>query len=65
VKNGRGIKQRRKKQIKDQLRFEVNRRKPGDQSEDHTTDGQKNWVWDSDLAGNDCQQRDRNETNQN
>src|SRR5437667_1210742 len=35
--DGRGIEQGRKKQIKDQLRIEMDRRKAGDQSEDHTT----------------------------
>ena len=59
-----GIEQGRKKQIKDQLRFEMNRRKAGNQSEDHTTDGQQNWIWDSDFPGNERQQSDRDETNQ-
>src|SRR5207245_5562256 len=62
--DGRGIEQGRKKQIKDQLRIEMDRRKAGDQSEDHTTDGQQNWIWDSDFPGDDRQQSDRNETNQ-
>jgi len=37
--DSRWIEQRRKKQIKDQLRIELNRRKTGDESEDNATDG--------------------------
>src|SRR5438552_15807181 len=62
--DGRGIEQGRKKQIKDQLRIEMDRRKAGDQSEDHTTDGQQKWIWASDFPGDDRQQSDRNETKQ-
>jgi hypothetical protein len=43
----------------------MNRGKAGNQSEDHTADGQQNWIWDSDFPGKDRQQSDRNETNQN
>jgi hypothetical protein len=63
--HGRGIKEGRKKQIKDQLRIEANLRKAGDQSEDHTADGQQDWIGDPDFPGNDRQQSDGNKTNQN
>ncbi len=61
----RGIEQRRKKKIKDQLRIEVNRGKPRDQSEDHPSDGQKDWIGDPDFPGSDRQQGDGHKTNQN
>jgi hypothetical protein len=42
----------------------VNRRKTGDQSEDHAANGQQNWIWDMDFPGNDREQSNRNETNE-
>ncbi len=61
----RGIKQGRKKQIKDQFRLEMNHRQAGHQREAATSDGQQDGIRDADLPGDDRQQCDRDETNQN
>ena len=63
-KNGSGIEQGRKKQIKDQLRIELNCGKAGNESEDHATDGQKDGIGDPDFPGNDRQESDGDETNE-
>jgi hypothetical protein len=47
------------------LGIEVNRRKPGHQREDHTPDGEQDWIRDLDFPGDDRKQRDGHETNQN
>ena len=60
-----GIEQRRKKQIKDQLRLELNRWKARDERENHATDGQKDGIRDPDFSGNDRQERDGDETDEN
>ena len=63
--DGRGIKERREKQIEDQFRIEMNRRKAGHQSESHAPDGEQNWIRNADFPGDDRKQRDSHETNQN
>ena len=62
--NGGRIDEGRKKQTEHQLRFQVNGGQAGNQSQNHTTDGQQDGVRDADSPGNDCQQSDDNETNQ-
>ena len=59
-----GIQQRREKQIKDQLRIELNRRKAGDESEADATDGEEDGIRDPNFPGNDRQESDGNETNE-
>ena len=63
-KDSCGIEQRRKKQIKDQLGIELNRRKAGNESEDDATDGQENRIRNPNFPGNDRQESDGNETNE-
>jgi hypothetical protein len=61
--DGRGIQERREKQIENQLRIEVNRRKAGHQSENPTPDGKQDWIRDLDFPGDGRKQRDSQETN--
>src|SRR5438876_5032298 len=62
--HGRGIEQRRKKQIKDELRFELNRGKTGNQSEEHATTGEQDRIRDPNFSSNERQQSDGDQTNQ-
>src|SRR5438067_511508 len=62
--NRRGIKERREKQIEDELGIEVDCGKSGHQSEQTAGNGEEDGIRDVDFPRDDREQRDSHEANQ-
>ena len=63
--NGRGIDERRQKQIEDELGIEPNRGKTRNERQESARDREQNWIRNADFPGDERKQRDGHETNQN